>query len=285
MLTSIGQSLSAFLTSPLGQAGLALLLVIGFTLAALALTNWAAREAVKRINVPEGDAERQARLLTIISTARNTLRITILATAALGILASLGIDLTAIFAAAGIAGIAISLGAQTLIKDFFGGIMILFEDQYRVGDHISVGAVSGTVEQITLRRTSLRSADGTLFSVPNGDIRTVGNTTRGWSRASVEFNLGYDADIARAIAVLQNAMASAAQDPELSLLLLEAPEILGWTQTNDWGVSMRLQAKVKPGQQWAVGRQLRHLSLDALRAAGIPIAQPQLLAPAAAQAR
>ncbi len=276
MLATLWENFKTFVTSNLGDGIIAIILVVGATVAALALTNWAAKQAHERISVHEIDPERRARMRTIISTSKNTLRILILATAALAILAGFGIDLTAIFAAAGIAGLAISLGAQTLIKDFFGGLIILFEDQYRVGDNISVSSVDGTVEQITLRRTNVRTADGTLFVVPNGDVRIVGNNTRDWSRAMVELNLTYGGDITKAVAVLSDAMAKAAQDPAIAPMLLEPPEILGWNQTNNVGVLVRLQAKVKPGQQWGVARHLRRIALDALHEAGIPIAQPLL---------
>jgi small conductance mechanosensitive channel len=145
-----------------------------------------------------------------------------------------------------------------------------------VGDSISVNGVEGSVERITLRRTNVRTGDGTLFVVPNGDIRTVGNNTRDWSRATVELNLAYDGDIKKAVAALDIAMAEAAADPAIAPWLLEKPEILGWNQTNDLGVRVRLQAKVKPGQQWGVARELRRLALDALHEANIAIAQPYL---------
>jgi small-conductance mechanosensitive channel len=285
VLATWWEAFKTFVTSNLGDAIIALILVIAATMAALALTNWAAKQAYERISAPEIDPERRARMRTIISTSKNTLRILITATAALAILASFGIDLTAVFAAAGIAGLAISLGAQTLIKDFFGGLIILFEDQYRVGDNISVSSVDGTVEQITLRRTNVRTADGTLFVVPNGDVRIVGNNTRDWSRATVELNLTYGGDIQKAVMVLNDAMAKAAEDPVIMPMLLEAPEILGWNQTNNVGVLVRMQAKVKPGQQWAVARHLRRIALDALQDAGIPIAQPLLQMQTAGQAK
>lgn len=249
--------------------------IVGTLIAAavmLALVNWAARKAVERVVAAEMEPDRRARLRTIISATKNTLRVLIFALAAMGIMAGFGVDFGPLLAAAGIAGLAISLGAQTMIKDFLGGLIILLEDQYRVGDAISVNGVDGTVERITLRRTNIRTGDGTLFVVPNGDIRIVGNNTRDWSRASVELNLAYDGDIARAVTALDEAMARAAEDPAIKPSLLEAPEILGWNQTNDLGVRVRLQAKVKPGQQWAVGRELRRHALDALHDAGIPIA-------------
>jgi small conductance mechanosensitive channel len=121
--------------------------------------------------------------------------------------------------------------------------------------------------------------------LPNGDVRIVSNNTRDWSRAMVELNLTYGGDITKAVAVLGDAMAEAAQDPAIAPMLLEPPEILGWNQTNNVGVLVRLQAKVKPGQQWGVARQLRRIALDALHEAGIPIAQPLLQMQAAGQAQ
>ncbi len=244
-------------------------------LAALLLTvvNWVAHKAKEHVMAAEMEADRRARLRTVISAAKNTLRITILALAGMGILAGFGIDFGPILAAAGIVGLAISLGAQTMIKDFLGGLIILLEDQYRVGDAISTNGVDGTVERITLRRTNIRTGDGALFIVPNGDIRTVGNNTRDWSRATVELNLAYDGDITKAVAALNAMLAEAAEDPAIKSVLLEPPELLGWNQTNDLGVRVRMQAKVQPGQQWAVARHLRRMALSALQEAGVPIAQ------------
>jgi moderate conductance mechanosensitive channel len=252
-----------------------LTIVLTVVLAALllALVNWVAHKAKEHVMAAEMEADRRARLRTVISAAKNTLRITILALAGMGILAGFGIDFGPILAAAGIVGLAISLGAQTMIKDFLGGLIILLEDQYRVGDAISTNGVDGTVERITLRRTNIRTADGALFIVPNGDIRTVGNNTRDWSRATVELNLAYDGDMAKAADALNAVLAEAAEDPAIKPVLLEAPELLGWNQTNDLGVRVRIQAKVQPGQQWAVARQLRRQALSALHEHGIPIAQ------------
>jgi moderate conductance mechanosensitive channel len=265
-----------FATANLVDSVVAIVLTVLVAALLLALVNWTARKAVERVMATEMEPDRRARLRTIISASKNTLRIAILAVAAMGILAGFGVDFGPILAAAGIAGLAISLGAQTMIKDFLGGLTILLEDQYRVGDSISVNGVDGAVERITLRRTNIRTADGTLFVVPNGDIRTVGNNTRDWSRATVELNLAYDGDITKAVAALNVAMAMAAEDPAIKPVLLEPPEILGWNQTNDVGVRVRLQAKVKPGQQWAVARQLRRLALSALQEAGVRIAQPYM---------
>lgn len=273
MISKWWEMFRGFAMANLVDSVLTIVLTVVLAALLLALVNWVAHKAKEHVMAAEMEADRRARLRTVISAAKNTLRITILALAGMGILAGFGIDFGPILAAAGIVGLAISLGAQTMIKDFLGGLIILLEDQYRVGDAISTNGVDGTVERITLRRTNIRTGDGALFIVPNGDIRTVGNNTRDWSRATVELNLAYDGDMAKAADALNAVLAEAAEDPAIKPVLLEAPELLGWNQTNDLGVRVRIQAKVQPGQQWAVARQLRRQALSALHEHGIPIAQ------------
>ena len=285
MFAASWEEFRTFLVNHLIDSIITVVLTVLLAAVALWAINWVARKAVERVLAREMEPDRRARIRTVISAVKNTLRIIVLALATMSILAGFGLNFGPILAAAGIAGLAVSLGAQTLIKDFIGGVIILLEDQYRVGDSISVNGVDGLVERITLRRTNLRTADGVLFVVPNGDIRTVGNNTRDWSRATAELNLAYDADIPKAVAVLNEAMKGAAEDPTIKPALLEAPEILGWTQTNDLGVRVRMQAKVKPGQQWAVSRQMRRLALDALQGAGVSIAQPYLSMPTTGQTK
>ena len=273
MISKWWEMFRRFALANLVDSVLTIFLTIMLAVMLLALVNWVAHKAKEHVMAADMEPDRRARLRTVISAAKNTLRITILALAAMGVLAGFGIDFGPILAAAGIAGLAISLGAQTMIKDFLGGLIILLEDQYRVGDAISTNGVDGTVERITLRRTNIRTGDGALFIVPNGDIRTVGNNTRDWSRATVELNLAYDGDMTKAVDALNAVLAEAAEDPAIKPVLLEPPELLGWNQTNDLGVRVRMQAKVQPGQQWAVARHLRRLALDALHEHGIPIAQ------------
>jgi len=139
-----------------------LLLIVVATLLSLRLTNRLAVEAARRMTGPNVTAERQARLHTLISSTKNTVNGIILVIAVLSGLTTPGINIGPVLAAAGIAGIAISLGAQSLIKDYIGGLLILVEDQFRVGDWIRADAVEGSVELVTLRRTNVRSSDGTL---------------------------------------------------------------------------------------------------------------------------
>lgn len=268
------EKFSALIESSIFQFILPLVLTFVITLVGLRLVNIASDAIEKRLITKEQEADRQQRLRTLISTAKITARTTVLALATLSVLTICGIDIGPLIAAAGIVGLAISLGAQTLIKDFFGGTMILIEDQFRVGDWIQVADVEGTVEKVTLRRTNVRAGDGTLFIVPNGDVRVVGNATRDWSRAVVEINLPFDADISQAISVCSKAMAEVANDPEVADALLESPEVLGWNQANDWSLRLRMQAKVKPGQHWRVARVMRRIALQALRDAGMAVARP-----------
>ncbi|MCL6511165.1 MAG: mechanosensitive ion channel family protein [Anaerolineae bacterium] len=269
MLASILQDLLSIVSPVIVPLLLTLLAVV----VGLRLVNLVARQLELRIRtVYAKEADRGARLMTLLQTGATSARAIIIVIAALTAMATVGIDIGPVLAAAGVVGIAISLGAQTLIKDFLGGLIVLLEDQYRVGDVITVGNVSGTVEKITLRRTNIRDVEGRLHVVSNGDVRTVSNNTRDWSRALIEINLAFDTDVERAVAVLNEAMARAAADPEIARDLLEQPEIFGWNLFSEWAVTVRLWAKVQPGEQWKVARVLRRYALQALRDAGIQIA-------------
>lgn len=226
----------------------------------------------RRVVQTAKDPSRKARLATLLDAAITTLRLFLLAAVALMALVVVGIDIGPVLAAAGIAGLAVSLGAQALIKDFIGGILILLEDQFRVGDVIRVEDTEGTVERMSLRATYVRDLDGRLWTVPDGDIRIMSNATRDWSRAVVELNLSLTADVTRAVTVLAAAMEQAGSDPALESMLLEAPFVEGYTGINDWAVQVRLRAMTKAGQQWAAARLLRERGVAALREAGIPLA-------------
>jgi small conductance mechanosensitive channel len=249
---------------------LPLAIIIIMTLVSLRIVGAISKGAEKRIlNDPEMSADRLARLQTVRRFAHNAAQGAILTIAVLLALATVGIDIGPILAAAGIVGLAVSLGAQTLIKDFIGGLTILLEDQFRVGDSIIVGSVVGDVERISLRHTQVRDMEGRLYIIPNGDVRIVANETREWSRALFEINLPYNADINKAVEVLAIAMTEAAADPAIQEYLLDRPEIFGWNQFNDRGVRVRLRAKVQPGKQGEVARVLRRHALYALRDGGI----------------
>jgi small-conductance mechanosensitive channel len=243
--------------------------VLGFR-----LIEWSRGAIEKRVVQPADDPARRARLATLLEAYVRTAQLLLVVVVVLMGLAVIGINIGPVIAAAGVMGLAVSLGAQSIIKDFIGGILILLEDQYRVGDSIQVGSASGTVERISLRATYVRDLDGRLWTVSNGDVRTVSNATRDWSRAVVNLNLGFGADVSQAVAVLEAAMQSTAAEPALQGKLLEQPIVEGWTSLTDWSVQVRLRASTPPGQQGIVAQRMRQSALDALRAANLPLASP-----------
>lgn len=266
------ETLSQAITTGVLRVGLPLLLLVIATVVALKLVNVAAAEVDKRLIATTEDYDRRARLHTLRKVVKNTARAVILIIAVLIGLGTIGVDIGPALAAAGILGLAVSLGAQTLIKDVIGGLTILIEDEYRVGDTVKIGDVKGEVERITLRRTDVRDAEGRLFMVPNGEVRVVANETRDWARAMVELNFGYDADVKKAVATLDEALEKLASDPDVKPYLLAEPEIYGWNEFSDWAVVVRLRAKVTAGKQGAVARAMREHALDALQAAEVPVA-------------
>jgi len=215
------------------------------------------------------DPARRARLQTLLTTGSHTLVVVVVVLAALMGLYALGLNIAPVLAGVGVAGLAVSLGAQAVIRDFIGGVLILVENQYGVGDVIQVGTVAGTVEQITLRATSVRDVEGRLWVVPNGDVRVVSNQTRDWSRAVVDLSIPYTSDMARLMPALEASLLRAAQDPSAEAALLEAPQVQGWNSLSDAGVQVRVTAKTAPGRQWDVARTLRQYAVGGLREAGL----------------
>ena len=250
---------------------LTLALILVLTLIALYLVNVAAKTIDKRLIIPIKDLDRRKRLQTLRKAGKSTLQVIIITISVLIGLSTIGIDIGPALTAAGILGLTVSLGAQTLIKDFIGGLTILLEDEYRVGDQIKIGPVSGEVVAITLRRTDVRDAEGRLFMVPNGEVRVVANESREWARALVELNFGYEADVNKAIAVLDEVIIRVAADPIVSPHLIDKPEIFGWNQFNEWAVVVRISAKVIAGKQGEVARVIRQYALEALQEAGVTV--------------
>ena len=254
--------------------------VVGLRLIILAICTWLGFRLIelgrrlfdKRVVQKSEDLSRRARLATLLDAAVRTGQLFLVFVVTLMALAAIGINIGPVVAAAGVMGLAVSLGAQALIRDFIGGVLILLEDQFRVGDVIRVEETEGTVERISLRSCAVRDLQGRLWVVPNGDVRFVSNATRDWSRAVVDLNLELNANVNRAVEVLRAAMERAAQDPSLQDKLLETPVVEGYSGINDWAIQVRLKAMTQAGQQWAVARLLREIGMAALRDAGIPVA-------------
>ena len=170
-----------------GDALIRIGVIVLLTLILLRVVRLLARRADRRLQAAESDRQQMMRVHTLLQTGRSGIEALVIILAVFMILNALGINVVPLLAGASVAGLAISLGAQTLIKDYIAGILILLDDLYRVGDGVVVAGVSGSVERITLRSTYLRDeSDGRLHVVPNGEIRVVANRTRGWARTVVE---------------------------------------------------------------------------------------------------
>ncbi len=190
-------------------------------------------------------------------------------------LSTVQISLGPLIAGAGIVGVALGFGSQSLVKDFLSGIFMLMEDQYGVGDIIDVGEATGVVEGITLRTTRLRDLEGVLWHVPNGEISRIGNLSQQWSRSLVDIPVAYSTDLDEAIEIIKRTSDELWHDPAWRGLVLEEPDVWGVEEFGDSAILIRLVIKVVPAQQWAVSRELRLRLKAAFDDAGIEIPFPQ----------
>ena len=215
------------------------------------------------------DARDATRTRTLCAVTRATISTIVWTIASLIILGIFQVDIGPLLAGAGIAGIAIGLGAQSLVRDCIAGFFMLLEDQCGVGDDIDISVVSGRVEALTMRSTTIRSADGTLWTVPNGTILRVGNQSRTWAQSNVDIFLGHDRDLARSTDVAQRAVAEVAAEPDIAAVLLREPQVLGVENIDSNGTVLRLAVRTRPGEQGHVARRMRlavKIALDADRA-------------------
>ena len=202
---------------------------------------------------------REQQTRTLASMANSAGTILILALAATMILREFGLDITPILAGAGLVGIAIGFGAQSLVRDILNGFFIALEDQYGVGDIVKIGEVSGKVEKITLRRTLIRGDDGALHTLPNGDIRTVANLTRDWSQLMVSIHVAGRARWERVFASITDAVAELQRHPTIAPALMQPPRILGIEKFLPTGFVIQIQLRTQVGKQWDAARELRRL--------------------------
>ena len=251
-----------------------LLLIFGIlTGVELALTfvNYAVDRWVEAVGDDDSefsDAEKRAH--TISYLLKSTFRYLLYFIGFMMILKEIGLDIAPALAGAGVMGLAIGFGAQTLVKDILSGFFILFEDQFHVGDYIKIGGVQGTVEKMALRLTVIRSFDGALHMFPNSAMETVSILSRGYSRAIVEVGVTYNEDID----VLRETMCEIVADFEHPDTL-EKPIVLGVTNLGDFDVTFRVAVRTKPLAHWSVERELRQVIKRGLDKRGIEIPFPQ----------
>jgi small conductance mechanosensitive channel len=190
-------------------------------------------------------------------------------------LGEFGISLGPLVAGAGIVGVAVGFGAQSLVKDFLSGIFMLVEDQYGVGDVIDVGDATGVVEEVNLRTTQLRDVDGTVWHIPNGEIRRIGNKSQQWARTVLDVEVAYDTDLGQASAVIKQVADSVWHDQLEAATVLEEPEIWGVQELGASGIAIRVALKTEPGEQFATAREMRRRIKLAFDEAAIEIPFPQ----------
>lgn len=194
--------------------------------------------------------------------------------AALMALQLFGIDIGPAVAGLGVVGIAVGFGAQTLIRDWLAGIFVVLENQYSAGDVVRIAGVDGVVEDFSLRRTTLRDLDGTVHTVPNGQITVASNMTRLWSRVNLDVNVAYDSDLERATALIDEIGEALQADPEWGDRLLEPPKVIRVNALGDSSVTLKVLGQVRAAQQWAVSGELRKRILAEFGRAGIEIPYP-----------
>ncbi|MGC4807066.1 mechanosensitive ion channel family protein [Micromonospora sp. DT233] len=215
--------------------------------------------------VPE---RRRQRAEAIGSVLRSLVTAFVFGIALLMILREFSFDLAPLLASAGIAGVALGFGAQTLVKDLIAGLFMLVEDQYGVGDTVDLGEATGVVESVGLRVTTVRDGRGVLWYIRNGEIIRVGNKSQGWALVVVDLPIGF-AGTEEATAVLRTAAASVAMDPDLAPEIVEPPDVLGVEQMTVDGAVIRTVVKTTADGQFAVGRELRRRLAEALENSGI----------------
>ena len=222
----------------------------------------------------QGERKKQ-RTETLASVLHSLATAVIYTFAILIALSEFDINLGPLIAGAGIAGIALGFGAQSVVRDFLSGIFMLVEDQYGVGDIIDVGDASGVVEEVSLRTTRIRDVEGTVWFVPNGEIKRVGNKSQLWARAVLDVEVAYDTDLEQAADVIKEVADGVWREQLEAATILEEPEIWGVQQFGASAVAIRLVIKTEPGEQFAAGREIRGRLKAAFDLAGIEIPFPQ----------
>jgi small-conductance mechanosensitive channel len=220
--------------------------------------------------------ERAKRTETLARIVETTLRVVILLAALLMVLKQVGIEIGPLLAGAGIVGLAVGFGAQSLVKDVIGGFFILLENHMNVGDVVEIAGVAGLVESINLRVTVLRDLEGKVHIVPNGEIGVVTNMTKEWSRALIEIGVAYKEDVDEVIGVLREVGEGMRRDEAFGESILEPMEVLGLDSFGDSSVNIKVMLKTQPSKQWLVAREFRRRVKKTFDEKGIEIPFPHV---------
>ena len=260
------------------SSGLRVLLIAALAYALVRTCTLFVRRFEHQLNLGTGlDAiERAKRTRTLGTVIRNASTALIVGIAALMILRELRVDIAPVLAGAGIVGLAVGFGAQTLVRDIISGFFLILENQVRVGDAAAINGTPGLVEAINLRTIVLRDDEGTVHVFPNGAITTLANRSKEYSYYVIDVALSYNEDPDRVSAVLREVGEKLQADDRFGPFILEPLEILGIDAFADWWVQLRVRIKTVPLKQWEVGRELRRRILKAFEENGIDIPLPAL---------
>jgi small conductance mechanosensitive channel len=219
-------------------------------------------------------AEREKRAQALAQVAKDTANVVIVVGGVMMALQVMGIPVTAVLGGAAVVGLAVSFGAQNLIRDYFAGFIILLENQYGINDVIKICGIAGLVERITLRITVLRDLEGVAHFIPNGEIKSVSNMTHGWSRALFDIGVAYKEEVDKVMDVLMELGKEVRQDPKFGHLILDDPEMLGVDAFGDSAVVIKFFIKTRPLQQWTVKREMLRRIKNRFDELGIEIPFP-----------
>ena len=229
------------------------------------------REALEGTAQELSAVELKKRMDTLDGLGARVIQAFIIVIAALMILDQLGLDIGPAVAGLGVVGIAVGFGAQTLVRDYLNGALILVENQFGKGDVVRLAGVAGTVEDFNLRRTTIRDIDGVVHTVPNGEIKVASNLTRVWARINQDVTVAYGTDIDRAIIVVDAVGTEMLADPVWKRRILEAPRVERVEALGEYGVTLKILGSVRASEQWAASGEFRKRLLAALEANGIEI--------------
>lgn len=270
LLRGWGDDTMVFLRHDLPK--IVLVIVVAFVLARLLRLITGKVASLQARRLPSGVRAKQVRTLASVITSIGIFIIAFVA--ALEILPLFGFELGPLLASAGVAGLAIGFGAQTLVKDFINGFFILLENQYDIGDNIRIAGVKGIVEEMTLRRTVLRDDDGTVHTVPNSNITIVSNTTRDWSKLTMRVVVAYSEPSDRVTSLLQQIADEIRHDPAFANDIVSDVELPGIDRVGSGEAEYLMLVKTRPGKQFAISRELRRRIKESFEKNNVKTAGP-----------
>jgi small conductance mechanosensitive channel len=265
----------ALLSSTVLEKLVQVAIIVAVALAAYRVLRFFTKRLQREVDEPDlvRKRQREQRAQTVASLLNNIGAITI---SLLTILMVLGtfIEIGPLLAGVGVLGLAVSFGAQSLVKDLISGMFMLIEGQFAVGDVVRVGETAGLVERITLRTLVLRDVNGIVHIIPNGTVDVLSNLTKGWSRAVLEIGVAYREDVDRVMEIMLDEASTLAADPDWEELIIEEPTVPGVERFDDSAVTIRVMFKTLPQKQWDVAREYRRRIKKRFDAEGVEIPFP-----------